>query len=504
MTFLLSKDDISVFYQFNYTILMDMSINWKKYVSDKSYDEYVTNDHLLRREAKIISKILDKYSIKQLEQIEKNCQNTISSRGINFKVYSAEKNAAEDKKWPLDIIPRIILKSKWNKVKKGLAQRTKALNLFINDVYNQKKIFKDKVVPENIVFQSKHYLKQCEGFSPKRKVWSHISGIDLIRNIDGNFLVLEDNLRVPSGVSYMLENRMVMREVFPELFTRYRVSPIGHYCNRLYHCMIDAIPYKTSSPTMVLLTPGVYNSAYFEHSFLAQQMGITLVEGKDLYVEDDKVYMKTVKGGVRVDCIYRRLDDVYLDPKTFYKKSLIGVPGLFKAYYKNNVAIINAPGSGVADDKVIYSYVPQMIEYYLGEKPKINQVETFLLTDSFQLDHVVQNIHKMVVKPADGSGGYGIMIGPKASKEEREECVNKIKKEPRNFIAQPLENLSTTPTMQGTEIEPRHQDLRPFILSGKETYITAGGLTRVALKKGSTIVNSSQGGGSKDTIIIDM
>ena len=504
MTFLLSKDDISVFCQFNYTILMDMSINWKKYVSDKSYDEYVTNDHLLRREAKIISKILDKYSIKQLEQIEKNCQNTISSRGINFKVYSAEKNAAEDKKWPLDIIPRIILKSKWNKVKKGLAQRTKALNLFINDVYNQKKIFKDKVVPENIVFESKHYLKQCEGFSPKRKVWSHISGIDLIRNIDGNFLVLEDNLRVPSGVSYMLENRMVMREVFPELFTRYRVSPIGHYCNRLYHCMIDAIPYKTSSPTMVLLTPGVYNSAYFEHSFLAQQMGITLVEGKDLYVEDDKVYMKTVKGGVRVDCIYRRLDDTYLDPKTFYKKSLIGVPGLFKAYYKNNVAIINAPGSGVADDKVIYSYVPQIIEYYLGEKPKINQVETFLLTDSFQLDHVVQNIHKMVVKPADGSGGYGIMIGPKASKEEREECVNKIKKEPRNFIAQPLENLSTTPTMQGTEIEPRHQDLRPFILSGKETYVTAGGLTRVALKKGSTIVNSSQGGGSKDTIIIDM
>jgi len=504
MTFLPSKDDISVFCQFNYTILMDMSINWKKYVSDKSYDEYVTNDHLLRREAKIISKILDKYSIKQLEQIEKNCQNTISSRGINFKVYSAEKNAAEDKKWPLDIIPRIILKSKWNKVKKGLAQRTKALNLFINDVYNQKKIFKDKVVPENIVFQSKHYLKQCEGFSPKRKVWSHISGIDLIRNIDGNFLVLEDNLRVPSGVSYMLENRMVMREVFPELFTRYRVSPIGHYCNRLYHCMIDAIPYKTSSPTMVLLTPGVYNSAYFEHSFLAQQMGITLVEGKDLYVEDDKVYMKTVKGGVRVDCIYRRLDDTYLDPKTFYKKSLIGVPGLFKAYYKNNVAIINAPGSGVADDKVIYSYVPQIIEYYLGEKPKINQVETFLLTDSFQLDHVVQNIHKMVVKPADGSGGYGIMIGPKASKEEREECVNKIKKEPRNFIAQPLENLSTTPTMQGTEIEPRHQDLRPFILSGKETYVTAGGLTRVALKKGSTIVNSSQGGGSKDTIIIDM
>jgi uncharacterized circularly permuted ATP-grasp superfamily protein len=302
----------------------------------------------------------------------------------------------------------------------------------------------------------------------------------------------------------MLENRMVMREVFPELFTRYRVSPIGHYCNRLYHCMLDAIPYKTSTPTMVVLTPGVYNSAYFEHSFLAQQMGIALVEGKDLYVEDNKVYMKTVTGSLRVDCIYRRLDDTFLDPKTFYKESLIGVAGLFKAFYNNNVAIVNAPGSGVADDKVIYSYVPKMIEYYLGEKPKINQVETYLCHDKKQRDHVIDNINKMVVKPADGSGGYGIVIGPKATKEEKEECINNIKKNPRNYIAQPLETLSTTPTMQGANIEPRHQDLRPFILSGKETYVTMGGLTRVALKKGSTIVNSSQGGGSKDTIVIDM
>ncbi len=481
-----------------------MAINWKKYPSDKTYDEYVTNDHVLRREAKIISKILNKYSNQQLEEIEKNCQSTISSRGINFKIYSADKKAAEEKKWPLDIIPRIILKSQWNKVKRGLAQRCKALNLFINDVYNEKKIFKDKIIPEEIVFQSKNYLKQCHNFTPRRKIWSHISGIDLIRNLEGEFLVLEDNLRVPSGVSYMLENRMVMREVFPELFTRYRVSPIGHYCNRLYHCMLDAIPYKTSTPTMVVLTPGVYNSAYFEHSFLAQQMGITLVEGKDLYVEDDKVYMKTVTGSLRVDCIYRRLDDTFLDPKTFYKESLIGVAGLFKAFYNHNVAIVNAPGSGVADDKVIYSYVPKMIEYYLGEKPKINQVETYLCHDNKQREYVIDNINNMVVKPADGSGGYGIVIGPKATKEEKEECINNIKKNPRNYIAQPLETLSTTPTMQGANIEPRHQDLRPFILSGKETYITMGGLTRVALKKGSTIVNSSQGGGSKDTIVIDM
>ena len=380
----------------------------------------------------------------------------------------------------------------------------KALNLFIDDVYNKKKIFKDNVVPKELVFNSPYYIKECDGFSPKYKAWSNISGIDLIRNINGEYLVLEDNLRVPSGVSYMLENRMVMRDVFPELFTRYKVSSIHQYANKLYHCMEECIPKRTENPHMVVLTPGIYNSAYFEHSFLAEQMGIALVEGKDLFVENDIVYMKTVKGKLKVDCIYRRLDDNFLDPKVFYKESLIGVPGLFKCWKKGNVGIVNGIGTGIADDKAIYSYVNKMIVYYLGEQPKINQVETFLCHEKKDRDYVIENISKLVVKPANASGGYGILIGARASKKEKDEMILKIKSKPREFIAQPLEILSTLPTITESNIEPRHVDLRPFVLSGKSIYVTSGGLTRVALRKGSTIVNSSQGGGSKDTMIVDV
>ena len=403
----------------------------------------------------------------------------------------------------LDIIPRIIPKSQWNKISRGLTQRVKALNLFIDDVYNKKKIFKDKVVPRDLIFNSPYYLKECEGFSPKYKAWANISGIDLIRNYNGEYLVLEDNLRVPSGVSYMLENRMVMRDVFPELFTRYKVSSVHQYSNKLYQSMVECIPKKTDNPHMVVLTPGIYNSAYFEHSFLAEQMGIALVEGKDLFVENDNVYMKTVKGKLKVDCIYRRLDDTFLDPKVFNKSSLIGVPGLFKCWKKGNVGIINAIGTGVADDKAVYAYVNKMIVYYLGEQPKLNQVETFLCENKVHRQHVIENISKLVVKPANASGGYGIMIGPKAPKKEREEMVKKIIQNPREFVAQPLEILSTIPTISENGIEPRHLDLRPFILNGKSTYVTMGGLTRVALRKGSTIVNSSQGGGSKDTMVVE-
>ena len=385
-----------------------------------------------------------------------------------------------------------------------MAQRVKALNLFIYDVYNKKKIFKDNVVPKELVFNSPYYIKECDGFSPKYKAWSNISGIDLIRNINGEYLVLEDNLRVPSGVSYMLENRMVMRDVFPELFTRYKVSSIHQYANKLYHCMEECIPKRTENPHMVVLTPGIYNSAYFEHSFLAEQMGIALVEGKDLFVENDIVYMKTVKGKLKVDCIYRRLDDNFLDPKVFYKESLIGVPGLFKCWKKGNVGIVNGIGTGIADDKAIYSYVNKMIVYYLGEQPKINQVETFLCHEKKDRDYVIENISKLVVKPANASGGYGILIGARASKKEKDEMIQKIKSKPREFIAQPLEILSTLPTITESNIEPRHVDLRPFVLSGKSIYVTSGGLTRVALRKGSTIVNSSQGGGSKDTMIVDV
>ena len=476
---------------------------WKKYDSKKTYDEYLNSDHKLRRQAVIISHILERHGIKKLNEIEKNCASTINARGINFRVYSSGKKLQE-KKWPLDIIPRIIEKKEWNKVSKGLLQRVKALNLFIDDVYNEKKIFKEKLIPEELVFKSPYYLKQCEGFSPKHKAWSNISGVDLIKNKDGEFLVLEDNLRVPSGVSYMLENRMVMRDVFPELFTRYKVAEIHQYTNKLYNCMVECIPKKKANPHMVVLTPGIYNSAYFEHSFLAEQMGIALVEGKDLFVENDNVYMKTVKGPLKVDCIYRRLDDNFLDPKAFFKGSLIGVPGLFKCWRKGNVGILNAVGTGIADDKVVYSYVNKMIVYYLGEQPVLNQVETYLCHDEIQKDYVIENISKLVVKPANASGGYGIMIGPKAPKEEREEVIKKIKKNPREYIAQPLETLSTAPTITKDNIEPRHLDLRPFILSGKSTYVTTGGLTRVALRKGSTIVNSSQGGGSKDTMVVDI
>ncbi len=476
---------------------------WKNYDSKSSYDGYISNEDKIRKHAKIISGILEKNGKKKLQEIEKNCQSTISARGINFRVYAAN-NRAEEKKWPLDIIPRIIPKSVWNKISKGLAQRVKALNLFIDDAYNKKKIFKDNVVPRELVFNSPYYVKECDGFSPKFKAWSNISGIDLIRNKNGEYLVLEDNLRVPSGVSYMLENRMVMRDVFPEIFTRYKVSSIHQYANKLYHCMEECIPKKTSNPHMVVLTPGIYNSAYFEHSFLAEQMGIALVEGKDLFVENDTVYMKTVKGKLKVDCIYRRLDDNFLDPKVFYKESLIGVPGLFKCWKKGNVGIVNGIGTGIADDKAIYSYVNKMIVYYLGEQPKLNQVETFLCHEKKDRDYVIENISKLVVKPANASGGYGILIGAKASKKEINEMIQKIKSKPREFIAQPLEILSTLPTITESNIEPRHVDLRPFILSGKSTYVTSGGLTRVALRKGSTIVNSSQGGGSKDTMIVDV
>ena len=452
-----------------------MANMWKKYDSKNTYDEYLNSENKLRKQALIISHILERHGIKILNEIEKNCASTIDSRGINFRVYSSGKKLQE-KKWPLDIIPRIIPKKQWNKVSKGLQQRVKALNLFIDDVYNQKKIFKDNVVPKEIIFKSPFYVKECDGFSPKHKAWSNISGVDLIRNTNGDYLVLEDNLRVPSGVSYMLENRMVMRDVFPELFTRYKVASIHQYTNKLFNCMVECIPKKTSNPHMVVLTPGIYNSAYFEHSFLAEQMGIALVEGKDLFVENDIVYMKTVKGPLKVDCIYRRLDDNFLDPKVFFKGSLIGVPGLFKSWRKGNVGIINAIGTGVADDKVVYSYVNKMIVYYLGEQPILNQVETYLCHNKSERDYVIENIGKLVVKPANASGGYGIMIGPKAPKKEREEVIAKIKKNPREYIAQPLETLSTAPTITEDDIEPRHLDLRPFVLSGKTTYVSTGGL----------------------------
>ena len=474
-------------------------LSWKEYRAKNVFDEYITSSQKLRPEIKKVSDFIAKFSKKKLQNSIKSSQNTISSRGITFRVY--DQNKPIEQFWPLDIIPRIIKKEEWSKISKGLIQRLAALNLFINAVYNQQKIFKEKIIPKTLITDSGNFRKECIGISPPFGVWANICGSDLIRDEQGEFLVLEDNLRVPSGVSYMLENRMVMKSVFPDIFENHKISPVDEYCSKLYSCMRSLT--KIKNPNLAILTPGIYNSAYFEHVYLAQQMGIELVEGKDLIVTNDKVYMKTVGGKERLHVLYRRIDDLYLDPKKFKKDSLIGVPGIFNAWKKGNISILNAPGAGVADDKVVYSFVPKMIEFYLNEKPLINQVQTYLCYEKKQREYVLNNISKLVVKPANESGGYGILIGPQASKKELEDYKKKIKKNPRNYIAQPLINLSTSPTIANNQLEPRHIDLRPFIISGQTSYVTQGGLTRVALKKGTMIVNSSQGGGSKDTWIMD-
>src|SRR5210317_553632 len=475
-------------------------IYWKEYQAKNVFDEYVSSDQKLRPENKKISDFIAKYSKRKLLNTVKSSERAISSRGITFRVY--DENKPLEQFWPLDIIPRIVQKKEWSKISKGLIQRLKALNFFINDVYNEQKIFKEKIIPKRLIFDSGNFRKECVGINPPFKVWANICGTDLVKDINGEFLVLEDNLRVPSGVSYMLENRMVMKSVFPEIFEKNKISPVDEYCSKLYSCM-RSLSKNKNNPRLAILTPGVFNSAYFEHVFLAQQMGVQLVEGSDLFVEKDKVYMKTVGGKEQLHSLYRRIDDLFLDPKVFYKKSLIGVPGILKAWKKGNISILNAPGSGVADDKVVYSYVSKMIKFYLNEEPLINQVETFLCHEKKQRDYVIKNISKLVVKPANESGGYGILMGPTASTKELEEYVKKIKKNPRNYIGQKVVSLSTSPTLIDNELSPRHIDLRPFIISGSNQYVTQGGLTRVALKKGSLIVNSSQGGGSKDTWILD-
>jgi uncharacterized circularly permuted ATP-grasp superfamily protein len=424
--------------------------------------------------------------------------------GITFTVYSEEEGSI-DRNWPFDIIPRIIPSDEWQQIEKGLKQRVNALNYFINDIYHKQEIIKDGVFPSSLLDDSKNYRPQCEGINPPQGIWAHICGSDLVRDRDGTVYVLEDNLRVPSGVSYMLENRLVMKRVFPDLFEDYSILPVDDYPSQLYDMLASLSPREVDQPEIVVLTPGIYNSAYFEHAYLAQQMGAELVEGSDLVVEKDNVvYMRTVEGLTRVDVIYRRIDDLFLDPEAFNSESVLGVPGLIRAWKAGNVALANAPGAGVADDKVVYAYVPEIIDYYLGEEPILPNVPTYKCINKEERDYVVENIDKLVVKPANESGGYGMLIGPQANKEERQKTINQIRHDPRNYIAQPLLTLSTAPTLIGNRVEPRHMDLRPFILSGKHTYVTTGGLTRVALRKGSTVVNSSQGGGSKDTWIVDM
>jgi len=478
-----------------------MTISWKEYQSDGFFDELVEKGKA-RPAATELCKYLASLSDAELLEHRNAAELAILVMGITFTVYSEGSNI--DRAWPLDIIPRIIPKQEWDRTEQGLVQRLTALNMFINDIYGEQKIIKDKIFPLDILANSKNFREQCVGITPPFGVWANICGSDLVRDKDGTLYVLEDNLRVPSGVSYMLENRSVMKRVLPELFENQNIESVDAYPSKLFDMLASISPRPMDYPQVVVLTPGIYNSAYFEHSYLARNMGAELVEGSDLVVgEDDCVYMRNIEGLKRVDVIYRRIDDLFLDPEVFLPDSTLGVPGLMRAWRKGNVALANAPGSGVADDKVVYSYVPDMIKYYLGEDPIIPNVETYRCMDKKQREYVLANLDKLVVKPANESGGYGMLVGPHSTAKERKLFEELIEKDPRNYIAQPTLTLSTGPSICDNHVEPRHLDLRPFILQSDTTYVTTGGLTRVALRKGSLVVNSSQGGGSKDTWIID-
>jgi uncharacterized circularly permuted ATP-grasp superfamily protein len=429
---------------------------------------------------------------------------TFLNQGVTFTVYA--DNEGTERIMPFDPIPRIIPRDEWERVERGLVQRITALNLFLHDVYHDQRIVKEGIVPAEVVSSAKHFRPEFMGFDVPRNIYIHICGSDLIRDRDGNYLVLEDNGRCPSGVSYVLENREVMKRVYPKLFARHNVRPVGHYGQELLNLLRFVAPKNCPNPgdpTVVLLTPGIYNSAYFEHSFLARSMGIEIVVGQDLVVKDEVVWMKTTRGLKRVDVIYRRIDDDFLDPTVFRPDSCLGVPGLINAYRKGNVNLANAVGTGVADDKVMYYFVPKMVKFYLGEEPLLPNVDTYLTMFEEDRKYVLDHIPELVIKSANESGGYGMLIGPHATAAEHEKFRQAILAEPRNYVAQPVISLSRSPSICDGTIEGRHIDLRPYILYGEKITIIPGGLTRVALRKGSLVVNSSQGGGSKDTWVVD-
>ena len=473
---------------------------FEEYQAEGFFDEVFNEEGEVRSNYSLFKQKLEKIGWKKLKALQHSSDRVQLSMGMTFNVYN--DNQGIERILHLDIIPRIIPGNEWKVLEKGLLQRIHAINLFIQDVYNDQKIFKDKIIPLELVKSCSAYLKQCEGYTPPRNIWCHITGTDLIRGDDGQFHVLEDNLRCPSGVSYLLENREISKRTFPGVFEKLNVRSVTNYTHILRK-MLETLP-SVKTKNIVVLTPGIYNSAYFEHAYLAQQMGAELVEGNDLLVKNDRVYMITTKGLQQVEVIYRRIDDDFLDPLNFRKDSLLGTPGLFNAYRKGNVILVNAPGTGVGDDKAIYSYVPKMIKYYLGEEMIIPNVQTFICSEEKDLKYTLENIHKLVVKETDSSGGYGMLIGPKSTKEEQEKFKRKIRSNPRKYIAQPMINLSRVPTLTDNSIEGRHVDLRPYILYGKDGItIVPGALTRVALKKGSLVVNSSQGGGSKDTWVLN-
>ncbi len=448
--------------------------------------------------------VVERFSALPLEELKRRqeaAEKTLLQMGITFSVYGDEQGT--ERIFPFDIVPRIIPSNEWAEIEAGLKQRVQALNLFIDDLYHDQKILKDGIIPEELVRSASGFRPECMGLNPPNGVWCHITGTDLVRGGDGKFYVLEDNLRCPSGVSYVLENRVVMKRSFPKAFDAARVVPVADYPNRLLGLLQNLAPPRHDKPVVAVWSPGIYNSAYFEHSFLAQQMGIELVEGRDLVVIDDRVMMRTTNGLKPVDVLYRRIDDDFIDPEVFRSDSMLGVPGLMRAYRAGHVSLANAPGTGVADDKAIYAYVPEMIKYYLNQDAILNNVETYLCWREKDLHHVLANLDKLVVKKVGESGGYGMLVGPHSSQQERDAYAEQVRANPRDFIAQPTLALSRVPTLIDDHFEGRHVDLRPYILYGEDIYVMPGGLTRVALKKGSLVVNSSQGGGSKDTWVVE-
>jgi uncharacterized circularly permuted ATP-grasp superfamily protein len=479
-----------------------MASRCSDYKTGEFFDELIDGAGQPRPAARALCEYLSRLGPEELEARRSAVDAAIMAMGITFTVYSDAGNI--DRAWPFDVIPRVMARKEWERIEAGLKQRLTALNLFINDLYNEQRIVKDGVFPVDVLEGSRNFRPQCVGVTPRFGVWSHICGTDLVRDGDGTVYVLEDNLRVPSGVSYMLENRQLMKRLFPELFQASIIMPVDDYPMRLHDTLAALSPRPGKRPVIAVLTPGIFNSAYFEHSYLAQKMGAILVEGSDLVVgEDDCVYMKTITGLRRVDVIYRRIDDDFIDPEVFRPDSALGVRGLIRAWKAGNVGIANAPGAGVADDKVVYAFVPKIIKYYLDQEPIIPNVPSYLCMYQDERDYVLANLDKLVVKPANESGGYGMLIGPRSTEAERAQFAELIKANPRNYMAQPTLALSTAPTVVGDHLEPRHLDLRPFVLQSDKLYATTGGLTRVAMKAGSLVVNSSQGGGSKDTWIVD-
>jgi uncharacterized circularly permuted ATP-grasp superfamily protein len=469
----------------------------------KAYDEMFSALDVARPHYQALQRTLLRLDPEELRRSQQAADLTFLQEGITFTVYGSKEGT--ERIFPNDLIPRIIPAHEWAQIERGLTQRLTALNLFLRDIYHEGRILTEGVVPRELIYSCKHFRREMRGINVPRDIYVSICGTDLVRLPDGSFAVLEDNLRVPSGVSYMLANRKVLKRVFPSMFQDYGVWPIDHYPQALLATLRSLAPENSpypQDPTTVLLTPGVSNSAYFEHTFLAQQMGVELVEGRDLLVHDNVVYMRTTAGPRRVDVIYRRVDDDFLDPLCFRRDSILGVPGLFNAYRAGNVTLANAIGTGVADDKAVYAYVPEIIRFYLQEDPILQNVPTFLMSDEKQRNHVLENLPQMVVKAVGESGGYGMLIGPHSSQQQRDDFRARILAEPRNYIAQPTLALSSAPCLIDGEVEARHIDLRPYILMGEKVTLVPGGLTRVALRKGSLVVNSSQGGGSKDTWVL--